>query len=203
MTERSIKNIMPRSPEQFEIIRQERKRLIMDTALDLFAQEGYHSCSINKIASAAGISKGLLYNYFDSKEALLIAIISEGFEELIEQFDPNHDGVLSEDEMLNFLDQLFKILEENNQHWRLYYAVFFQPDVYELIKEQFRELFQQMIKLLTDYFTHHGVEEPENEALVFGTLLDGIAFNYVMYPELYPIETLKKYIIKKFAYLNK
>lgn len=193
----------PRTKEQFESIREEKKQLIFETALDLFALEGYHSTSINKIAKKANISKGLLYNYFESKEALLIEILSSGFKEMIELFDSNQDGILSEEEMLNFITSLFTMLKENNQYWKLYYAIFFQPNVYELIKDQFAELFARMMKILTDYYTHHGLAEPEKEALVFGSLIDGVAFNYVMNPSLYPIEELREYIIKKFCYIKK
>lgn len=193
---------MPRSKEQFENMRQEKVEIIKSAALDLFATEGYHATSINKIARKANISKGLLYNYFESKEALLLSIIYEGFEGLIQLVDPNQDGVLSEEEMVNFIKSLFDELKASISHWRLYYAVFFQPDVYELIKDQFTEMYTNLTALFTDYFKHHGIEEPEKEALVFGSLIDGIGFNYVMNPTLYPIEDLKEYIIKKFSYIK-
>lgn len=193
----------PRTKEQFENIREEKKQLIFEAALDLFALEGYHSTSITKIAKHANISKGLLYNYYESKEALLLEILYSGLDEMMQLFDPNHDGVLSEDEMLNFITNLFEMLKTNNRHWRLYYAIFFQPNVYELIKTQFADVFKNMMKLLTDYYTYHRLKEPEKEALVFGSLIDGIAFNYVMNPDLYPIEDLKEYIINKFCYLKK
>jgi AcrR family transcriptional regulator len=67
----------PRTPEQFEAMRESRRKQIMDAALELFASKGYSNCSISQLAAQAGISKGLMYNYFDSKEALLMAIIEE------------------------------------------------------------------------------------------------------------------------------
>jgi len=193
----------PRTKEQFENIREEKKQLIFEAAFDLFALEGYHSTSITKIAKRANTSKGLLYNYFESKEALLLEILSSGLNEMMQLFDPNHDGILSEEEMLNFLSNLFEMLKTNNRYWRLYYAIFFQPTVFELINTQFADIFTKMMKLLTDYFAHHGLQEPEKEALVFGSLIDGIAFNYVMNPDLYPIEDIKDYIIHKFCYIKK
>jgi len=42
----------------------------MNTALQLFENNGYESTSISKIALTAGVSKGLMYNYFPSKVAL-------------------------------------------------------------------------------------------------------------------------------------
>ena len=59
---------MPRTPEQFEKIREEKRNHIMEVALECFANEGYHSTSISKIAKSAGISKGLIYNYFELNE---------------------------------------------------------------------------------------------------------------------------------------
>ena len=69
-------------------MRETRREQIMKAALELFAQEGYTNCSISRLASHAGISKGLMYNYFESKEALLIAIIEEGMSDFINYFDP-------------------------------------------------------------------------------------------------------------------
>ncbi|NOR33588.1 MAG: TetR family transcriptional regulator, partial [Bacteroidales bacterium] len=46
----------PRTPEQFEEIRESRRQQIMDAALELFASEGYSHCSISQLAVHAGIS---------------------------------------------------------------------------------------------------------------------------------------------------
>jgi len=58
-------------------IREDKKALIMQVALELFASNGIQ-IPISKIADRAGVSKGLMYNYFESKEALLKLIIGEG-----------------------------------------------------------------------------------------------------------------------------
>ena len=58
----------PRTKQQFEEIRSDRKDQLLDAALHVFAEEGYHSASVSKIAKYAGVSKGLMYNYFHSKK---------------------------------------------------------------------------------------------------------------------------------------
>ena len=50
---------MPRSPEQFNDIRKQKKQLIMDTALELFAENGFHATSISQIAAKAKFRKAL------------------------------------------------------------------------------------------------------------------------------------------------
>jgi len=55
--------------------RDERRKAILDVALELFMQEGYAAASMSTIAARVGGSKGTLYNYFPSKETLFIALI--------------------------------------------------------------------------------------------------------------------------------
>ncbi|MBC7037579.1 helix-turn-helix transcriptional regulator, partial [Salmonella enterica subsp. enterica serovar Enteritidis] len=48
---------------------------ILNTACALFAQQGYMRASIAELADACRLSRGALYHYFDSKEAILFAIL--------------------------------------------------------------------------------------------------------------------------------
>ena len=57
-------------------IRAEQQRTrILDAALACFVREGFHAASMATIAEAAGMSAGLIYRYFDSKSAIILAII--------------------------------------------------------------------------------------------------------------------------------
>jgi AcrR family transcriptional regulator len=192
----------PKTSEQFEEIRETKKALIMDTALELFANEGYHPISISKIAKEAGIAKGLLYNYFESKEDLLLTIMTKGLEDMIAVFDPDNDGVLTEEEMDNFITEIFSMIKDNHNYWKLYYAVFLQPKVHELLSEKFEELYKKMVEMLIVYYESHGVKNPEQEALLFGALLDGLAFNYIMNPNMFPIDGLIQSLKEKFCYIK-
>jgi len=62
--------------EQKEI----RKQLILEAGLDLFINKGFHQTKISDIARAAHMSTGLLFHYFDSKEALYLSLIQLGLE---------------------------------------------------------------------------------------------------------------------------
>jgi AcrR family transcriptional regulator len=54
-----------------------KRRQIMEGAREIFMSAGFDAASMNDIARAAGVSKGTLYAYFDSKEALFEALIRE------------------------------------------------------------------------------------------------------------------------------
>lgn len=190
---------MPRTARQYETIREEKKALIMRTALELFASDGYYGTTISKIAGNAGISKGLLYNYFKSKEELIKTIIFTGFGNIERLLDPDSDGVISKEEMESLLDRFFALLEEDLLYWRLYFSLFVQPPVIALVEDRLNEVMQNYIGMLQAYFESRGSDDPHSEALLFGALLDGIGFNYISNPEFFPVDKIKKAILKKYS----
>jgi AcrR family transcriptional regulator len=54
-----------------------RREQILDVALEVFATTGFHSTSMNQVAEAAGVTKPVLYQHFDSKRALYQALLDE------------------------------------------------------------------------------------------------------------------------------
>jgi AcrR family transcriptional regulator len=54
----------------------EKKQLLVDTALKLFYENGVNSVGINEIIKVSGVAKKTLYNHFESKEALIIATLT-------------------------------------------------------------------------------------------------------------------------------
>ncbi len=66
------------------IATEEKRRLILEAAVRVFARKGYHTCRVGEIAEEAGVSHGLLYHYFASKEELLETIFRETWSELLE-----------------------------------------------------------------------------------------------------------------------
>ena len=57
--------------------KQARPGEILDAALDLFVERGFSATKLEDVASCAGVSKGTLYRYYDSKEALFRAVITQ------------------------------------------------------------------------------------------------------------------------------
>ena len=188
----------PRTEEQFEEIRATKKELIMNAALEEFAEFGYHATSIINISKRANVSKGLLYNYFENKESLLRSVIIKGLGLIVEIFDPNKDGFLTEDEFEFFIEQTFETLQKNMPFWKLYFSIVTKAGVVEIIKEPMEEYLKPFINTMIDYYKRHGKKNPVAHALLFGAMLDGVSLNYIMQPEMYPLEEVKKLIIEKF-----
>jgi AcrR family transcriptional regulator len=56
---------------------QARREQILDVAVQVFARNGFHSTSMNDVADAAGVTKPVLYQHFDSKQDLYMALLEE------------------------------------------------------------------------------------------------------------------------------
>ncbi|WP_309121695.1 helix-turn-helix domain-containing protein [Paenibacillus sp.] len=63
----------------------DKKTLILNSAVSLFAQRGYHQTTIQDIADEAGIAKGGIYFYFKSKEELLLSVVSDFYDRMFDQ----------------------------------------------------------------------------------------------------------------------
>ena len=186
----------PRTPEQFEEMRESRRKQIMDAALELYATEGYSHCSISQLAKHAGISKGLMYNYFESKEALLVAIIDEGMQDIMTMIDPNQDGVLDPEEVEGFIRTTFKSIRDNLKFWILFINVVLQPPVKEFLDgKPFSSVMDRFAPRLIESFERMGYENPMLEMITFSAMMEGygILLVYIYPGEELPYETIQKF----------
>jgi TetR/AcrR family transcriptional regulator, fatty acid metabolism regulator protein len=62
----------------------DKRRAILDAAITVFAQQGFHSARVSDVAAEAGVAYGLVYHYFDSKEQMLNELFSERWKLLLE-----------------------------------------------------------------------------------------------------------------------
>lgn len=70
---------MPRNEATSARMRAESQTALLQAARKLFAQKGFFNCTVSEIAAEAGMSQGNVYWYFNSKEALLKAVLADGF----------------------------------------------------------------------------------------------------------------------------
>ena len=185
-----LNNMCPRTAKQFENIRADKRKQIIDAALVLFANKGYHATSISMIAKNAGISKGLMYNYFESKEALLYVITDEITTNLMDMMNPDHDDEITTLEMEDFFTLLFDSLKEKTEQWKLFYQISMQKDVLEYLAHQNQS--EKAIKnnqLIYRYFAER-FKNPQVEMMLFSSLFKGFSMQYVFEPELFSQEVV-------------
>mgnify|MGYP002639828722 CR=1 FL=1 len=182
----------PRTKEQFQDIREERKQQILDAALEVFAMNGYHKASISQIATQAKISKGLLYNYFENKEQLLVEVMSDGINYLLRAY-AQETNAPARDQLKKMIIESFEIMDDEKRHWRLYFSTMIQTEVQQLVMGKLMESLEPVFINLTTIFEQLGFKESFLEARLFGAMLDGLGMNYLLDAETFP----KDYCIKR------
>jgi TetR/AcrR family fatty acid metabolism transcriptional regulator len=65
----------------------DKRRLILDAAIRVFAREGFHRCRVSDISREANVAYGLVYHYFRSKDEVLNTIFSERWALLLETIE--------------------------------------------------------------------------------------------------------------------
>jgi len=72
-----------------------KRRLIVQTAVKLFSEQPFHKVRLDDVAEAAGVGKGTVYIYFKNKEELYYSLIYEGFAEMVDrvQIKVNEPGM--------------------------------------------------------------------------------------------------------------
>lgn len=71
------------------------RRKIMDSALAEFSEKGYGASSINTVCAGQGISKGIIYHYFETKNELFLACVEECFQRLTDYLRQNLEKTAS------------------------------------------------------------------------------------------------------------
>jgi AcrR family transcriptional regulator len=118
-----------------------RRNQILDAAASVFAEKGFHRATTKDIASAAGVSEGTIYNYFDSKADLLIGIMSRLVE--LQQLSGELTDGLQADVKDFFRAILGQRISRMPQSQEMIHAIL--PEV--LVNPELRERFYQQFVL--------------------------------------------------------
>ena len=114
--------------------RQERERLILRAASDLFVERGYHDTSMDDIAARVGIAKGTVYLHFASKEDLTLALLEQG----VREFTQSLDAILSADGTpRDKLESVFGVYSAmTDGSFQLFSTIFRNPEVIARLHEK-------------------------------------------------------------------
>lgn len=91
---------------------EERRRQLIAVALELFSRHSPEDVSIDDIATAAGISRPLVYHYFPSKRSLYEAAVRRAADDLAGRFTEPHEGPLS-GRLLRVMGRYFDFVDEH------------------------------------------------------------------------------------------
>jgi AcrR family transcriptional regulator len=125
---------------------EQKKDRIEEAAKQLFIKQGFHATSTRNIAVRAGTSLGNLYNYYPTKEAILLSIISKYQKVIDERLKSIFDQIehpLSAEGLTLFARLVKRMVNEHHDFWLLMYI-----DVLEFENRHFRKMFENVAQKL-------------------------------------------------------
>src|SRR5215207_9340498 len=189
---------MPRTPEQFDQMREESREKILDVALRLFARNGYSATSVRMIAEEAGISQGLLYNYYDGKQALLRAIFERSMRDVDASFARAARAATPRKAIEVLVHSAFEIVRDHRDFWQLSYQLRMQSQVLTGLAKESRLSTDAIRARIEGLLRSAGVNDPAVEARVMFAAIDGVAQHYVLDPKRYPLDDVADEIVRRF-----
>ncbi len=193
---------MPRTPEENDRIRQASKEKIRAAAMELFIKQGYYATSISDIAKQAGISKGLLYNYYKGKEELLSEMVEARIKEVVEIMEEAFILNTPRKQLEHIINGAIDNIHQKPEVHRFYLHLQTQPKSDEelikyshLVIEENARQFEFQCKI----FESMGETEPRKRSLYFSSVLQGIMLMISTYQQGFPIEEIKNQIISEFC----
>ena len=175
---------------------QRGKQKLLDAAMTLFESQGYFATTVADITAEAGVSKGLVYNYFASKEALLVALLENATSQMASVAETLTPSDSIETSLSRFLDRLFDFLETEKRFLKLQLTLMLMPELQQVVHASQQERATQLLNILHAWFRQAKVRQPKVKARLFLAMLDGVALHYLCIYEQYPLEAMKPQLIQ-------
>ncbi|RTR27381.1 TetR/AcrR family transcriptional regulator [Robertmurraya yapensis] len=169
---------------------------IIDAAVIVIAENGYHQAQVSKIAKQAGVADGTIYLYFKNKEDILISLFQEKMGNFVEKIEEKIAGKqVAAEKLLKMVETHFKILSEDPQ-----LAIVTQLELRQSNKElrlRINNVLKGYLKVI-DQILIEGMESGEFASdlnvrlarqMIFGTM-DETATTWVMSDLKYDLQAL-------------
>lgn len=178
---------MARNPDTNETLRRQSRERIVTAAVRLFARRGFGGTTVRAIANEAGVALGLLYAHFESKEALLAALMDASVLDVAATLDAADRAPTAEGFVSALLTTAVPLLDAHHDVWQLSYALRHQPEVLVSLDAPVRHFTHTTLARLAKGLSTRGVPNAKTEAVVLFALVDGISQAYVAEGRSYPI----------------
>ena len=156
----------------------DRREQILAVALDVFAAGGYHETTLEAVASRAGVSKALIYEHFDSKRALHLALLRRYEHDLLGRVAVATGAARPGEERLRAgVEAFLEFVDEHREAWRMIFRTVEDPEVADLIARLQEELAGAIATLMAADVPPDLARDPEGalEVAMIARMLAGAA----------------------------
>ncbi len=175
---------------------QKGKQKIFTAAMTLFESQGYFATTVEQITTEAGVSKGLVYNYFKSKDELLVGLIDDATDKMASVAKTFDSGDSMEESLLLFVDNYFSFLRNERQFLKLQLTLALMPELNEVVSKPQKQRSALLLKMVHGWFSRAKVAESKSKARLLLAMLDGIALHYLFIYDRYPLTSMKSQLMQ-------
>lgn len=176
-------------------VTEERTNQILEAASNVFARLGFSKARMDDIAQETGLSKGTLYLYFKSKDAIISAILESMItRELARARQIQQGDSSAEEKLVSMCEILVKDLKRMQPLLSLYFEFVALSLRRKKVKEVIREVFQSFMEIFIPVF-EQGIEtgdfrmmNPKSAAIATASILEGTVLLWVYDPQMVNIE---------------
>ena len=170
---------------------------ILSAALDLFSAQGFHGTSMQQIATAAGVSKGLLFHHFADKARLLDALIDALQQQLAPQATAVPNASATE-AFRSIINQIFNHLQQAQPLVKLLVPLAIHIGGTETFHQLMTQKMLGVQAYLADLLGQMGVPDPQIEAQQLALMLDGLQLRIAIDPQYAPVNEIKSAVLAKY-----
>lgn len=178
----------------------DKKTRIIEASIELFAKQGYHTTSVQQIAQEAGVAKGSFYNYFDSKDQLILSIY-EYYSDLIQDQMASAKAQLDDprEALKRQLDIFFDLLRSRKSLiiMLLQGQVTIEKDIEKFIHEARLQNFKWVSENLTAIYGDDLQPYLNDSVLIFNGMLHSYATWVVSDEEVIQTDRLTTFLLKR------
>ena len=156
------------------------RQKIVDAALKEFGQHGYDGASTNQICLSAGISKGLLYHYFKSKENLFLSVCDRCLQDMEQamDFDGLRDQTVNSQILLDFYRKQADFFTTHPDHYHVLTQIISSgSEALENFIDEKRRIYQERTSVAMRLFLSRSPVRPEIDKELALELILGITDN--------------------------
>jgi len=168
---------MPKGTPLTKEEQEKRRHKISHRVVKIFLKKGFHETSMQEIAKAAGLGKSTLYDYFRTKDEILIYFFEDQLNNMIADAQKISLKNISADKRLRQIME--KYLENLQANKKLFLKLLqesqcLKPESQKLVQEK-RYAYQDLVRALIDEGIREGVFRNINSLLVTRLLVNGIS----------------------------
>ena len=168
----------------------ERKAQILEAAKETFTNRGFHNTRMSDIAKESGLSKGALYWYFESKDAIILSLLEKVFEPEIQDLNALlEDDRSAEERLLSYAERGADDIQAMLKWMPLIHEFLVLAFRRDSIKKFIRSFYKRNMDLLEDLI-QQGMDSgefqansPQEAAIAMGSIIEGTIMLWMYDPE--------------------